>query len=151
MKRFLVLLLPLLLGTVLAAQTDTTVYHGPKYPPLPPGMERDTTIAPDPFEYDKAPEFPGGPNEMYRFFAVNVHYPQLEKEKGISGTVFIRFVVEPNGTITNISAVHEVEDAPGLTREAMRVISMMPHWKPAQKNGKPVRGEVVIPVKFKLQ
>lgn len=151
MKRFLVLLLPLFLGSLLAAQTDTTVYHASKQPPLVTGMERDTTIAPDSLEYDKVPEFPGGSKEMYRFFAVNIHYPQPEKEKGISGTVFVRFVVEPNGTITNISAAGEVEGAPGLTREAMRVVSMMPHWKPALKNGKPVRGEVIIPVRFKLQ
>lgn len=151
MKHIFLFLLPFFFCAGLAAQTDTTVYHGSKLPPLPPGIEHDTTLAPDSLEYDKAPEFPGGSNEMFRFFAVNVHYPQAEKEKGVSGTVYVRFVVETNGTVMNISAVREVENGPGLTREAMRVVSMMPHWKPAQKNGKPVRGEIVIPVKFKLQ
>jgi periplasmic protein TonB len=140
-----------LLALGLRAQTDTTVYHGSKTPPPPPGVAKDTSAAPDPYEYDQAPEFPGGTNEMYRFISVNVRYPQLEKEKGVQGKVFVKFVVEADGSITNVSILKEVPNGPGLSKESMRVVSMMPKWKPGMKNGKAVRTEMVVPINYKLQ
>ncbi len=96
---------------------------------------------------DVMPEFPGG---ISKYLMENVKYPVIEKELNKQGTVYISFVIEKDGTVSNIKEAKGVAGAPGLTKEAIRVISGMPKWKPAMQNGKPVRIEMVQPVKFVL-
>ena len=106
----------------------------------------DTTI------YDtveKMPSFPGGEIMMYDFLARNVLYPQRAREDGYSGTVYVRFVVEPDGTITNIEIAKGVGG--GCSEEAMRVVKMMPNWIPGEAFGKKVRVSYTLPINFRLQ
>ena len=105
----------------------------------------DTTI------YDtveKMPSFPGGEIMMYDFLARNVLYPQRAREDGYSGTVYVRFVVEPDGTITNTEIAKGVGG--GCSEEAMRVVKMMPNWIPGEAFGKKVRVTYTLPINFRL-
>jgi periplasmic protein TonB len=98
---------------------------------------------------DVMPEFPGGINVMYKFLRDNLIYPQLAKETGITGTVYLSFVVEKDGRVTDIRVQRGAEG--GLTEEAIRVIQLMPNWKPGWKGGVPVRTQFSMPVKFDLR
>jgi len=95
------------------------------------------------------PEMPGAGFQAY--LKNNIKYPQIEKEAGKMGTVYISFVVEKDGSISNVAPAKEVPGAPGLTKEAVRVISQMPKWTPGQMNGRPVRIQMTQPVRFVLQ
>jgi periplasmic protein TonB len=97
---------------------------------------------------EQMPEFPG--NGFTAYLQKNIKYPAMEKDAGKQGTVYISFVVEKDGSITNVAAAKEVPGAPGLTREAIRVVSQMPKWSPGMMNGRPVRITITQPVKFVL-
>ena len=97
---------------------------------------------------EKMPSFPGGEMKMYEFLAMNVRYPQRAREDGYSGTVYVRFVVEPDGSITNIEVAKGVGG--GCSEEAVRVVKMMPNWIPGEAFGKKVRVTYTLPVSFKL-
>jgi len=94
------------------------------------------------------PEFPGGLNECMKFVATTLKYPVEAQLANIQGRVIIGFTVEEDGSITNI----EIKESAGslLDNEAMRVVGLMPKWKPATKDGKPVRTTTAIPVMFRL-
>ena len=91
-------------------------------------------------------QFPGGEEAMYDFINRNLQYP--EGAGCITGTVVIRFVVEKDGSISNVSIAREIGG--GCGKEAARVVKMMPKWNPGKKNGKEVRSEFILPVKFQL-
>jgi len=95
------------------------------------------------------PEFPGGEFARLKFLQDHTSYPVTAKEAGISGTVYISFIIETDGSITNI----EVMRGPGggLNREALRVAALMPKWKPGMQGGKKVRVAYNMPIKFVLQ
>jgi protein TonB len=95
------------------------------------------------------PDFAGAGFQAY--LKNNIKYPVIEKEAGKQGTVYVSFVVEKDGSITNVKEAKGVPGAPGLTKEAIRVISAMPKWKPGLMNGHPVRIEMKQPVRFVLQ
>lgn len=95
------------------------------------------------------PTFPGGEFKMYEFLAMNIRYPQRAREDGYSGTVYVRFVVEPDGTITNIEVAKGVGG--GCSEEAVRVVKMMPNWIPGEAFGKKVRVTYTLPINFRLQ
>ena len=97
---------------------------------------------------DKMPEYPGGNQAMSRFMAENIKYPQEAKTKGVTGVVFVAFIIEKDGSVSNVSVLRGV--GAGCNEEAMRVVSKMPKWKPGENKGKPVRVEYNLPVKFKL-
>lgn len=97
---------------------------------------------------EDVPHFPGGNQALQEYLASNIHYPKKAKEEGISGTVWVRFTVDENGTIKNVVLDKELY-AP-LDREALRVISSMPDWEPGTQRGKAVPVELLIPVEFKL-
>ncbi|MBL7965614.1 MAG: TonB family protein [Prolixibacteraceae bacterium] len=107
-------------------------------------LENDSTSI-----VDINPDFPGGQIALRRFIATNVRYPVEAQEKGIQGKVFVQYVIEPDGSISNVKidkGVHPVIDA-----EAIRVVKLMPKWIPARQNGKPVRVSYTVPVNFVLQ
>lgn len=97
---------------------------------------------------DVSPEFPGGLSAMYKFLKDNIIYPPMAKEANITGTVHLSFVIEKDGSVTNIRVLRDVKG--GLTEEAVRVIQIMPNWKPGWKGGVPVRTLFSMPVKFDL-
>ena len=95
------------------------------------------------------PEYPGGNEAMSAFMVKNIKYPEAAKSKGIQGTVYVSFEVSSSGKVTNVKVQESV--SPDLDAEAVRVVKMMPDWKPAENKGKPVAVSMTLPVKFKLQ
>ena len=94
------------------------------------------------------PEFPGGEVELLKFVAKRVKYPTEAQRKGAQGRVIVKFVVETNGSISNIHVVKGID--PLLDAEAIRVCTTMPTWAPARQEGKAVRCYYTIPVTFRL-
>lgn len=95
--------------------------------------------------------FPGGMNAMYKFLSANLVYPPVEKEKGIQGTLFIQFVVEKDGSLSNYKTLRGIEGGHALEEEAIRVLKLMPEWIPGRMKGKPVRMFYTIPFKFQIK
>lgn len=98
---------------------------------------------------EEMPEFPGGMNKLGEYLAKNIKYPQMARETGIQGRVFITFVVEPDGSVTNVQVLRSLGG--GCDEEAVRVVKSMPKWKPGKQRGKAVRVSYNLPVNFKLQ
>jgi protein TonB len=95
------------------------------------------------------PEFKGGQKEFINYIVANVKYPQEAKEKGITGKVFIEFIVNKKGKVTTARVLESVD--PLLDAEALRVISTMPDWIPGEnENGKPVNVSMALPINFRL-
>lgn len=95
------------------------------------------------------PEFPGGQTAMMEFIASNMKYPVTAQENGIQGRVTLSFVVDVDGSITDIEVVRGID--PALDKEAIRIIKSMPKWKPGMQRGKPVRVKYTVPVTFRLE
>ena len=98
-------------------------------------------------DVDQQPSFPGGTNALNTFIASNLKYPVWAQEKGIQGRVVVKFIVEKDGSISNVEVDRSV---PGLDNEAMRVVKAMPKWIPGQINGKAVKVKWSIPITFRL-
>jgi TonB family protein len=98
---------------------------------------------------EEMPEFPGGPDAMISWIAGNVKYPGEAVNKNISGRVFVNFVVTAGGKVKNVKVIKSVD--PLLDKEAVRVIAMMPDWKPGRQMGKAVDVSYTVPVEFSLQ
>ncbi len=94
------------------------------------------------------PEYPGGEAAFGKFLQKNIKYPAMAKENNIQGKVYITFVVERDGSLTDIKIVRD--PGSGLGDEAERVLKISPHWKPGIQNGKPVRVQYTVPVNFSL-
>ncbi len=99
---------------------------------------------------DVNPSFAGGETALLNYLSKNIRYPDIEKDNGIQGTVYITFVVNANGDITDIKEMRGVRGGPNLSKEAMRVIGNMPKWNPGKMNGKPVSVRFNLPIKFML-
>ena len=97
---------------------------------------------------EEMPEFPGGMRECMNWLGKNVNYPATAQEKGIQGRVIIQFVVERDGSITEPKVVRGVD--PDLDKEALRVVSAMPNWKPGKHKGEAVRVKYTLPVMYRL-
>ena len=95
------------------------------------------------------PEFPGGMAALMKYLGANIKYPTISQEMGSMGRVIVQFVVDKDGTITNPTVARGVDAY--LDKEAIRVISSMPKWKPGVQNGKKVRVKYTVPVVFRLQ
>lgn len=98
---------------------------------------------------EKMPEFPGGTEAMYSFLQKELTYPEVARNNGIQGTVLLEFVVERDGSVSNVKPV--VSLFPECDAEAIRVVKKMPKWKPGEQLGKPVRCYFNIPIRFTLQ
>lgn len=97
---------------------------------------------------DTDPEFVGGMEALYKYLAENIHYPKKAKSEGIQGRVFVSFVIEADGSVTNAKVVRSIGG--GCDEEALRVVEAMPKWKPGMQSGKPVRVQFNLPITFKL-
>ena len=98
---------------------------------------------------EEMPAFPGGEVKLMEYVAKNVKYPQIARETGIQGRVFVNFVVEPDGSVSNVSVLRGIGG--GCDEEAMRVVKNMPKWKPGKQRGKAVRVSYMLPVNFQLK
>lgn len=98
---------------------------------------------------EEDPEFPGGLEALAKYLADNIKYPQLAKDNGITGRVYVSFVVEKNGSVGNIKILRDIGG--GCGAEAVRVVKAMPKWKPGKQTGRPVRTQFNLPVNFDLQ
>ena len=98
---------------------------------------------------EEMPHFPGGPAALQAFLSSNTKYPVVAQENGVQGRVIVSFVVERDGSITDVRVVRSVD--PSLDREATRVVKSMPRWSPGKQNGSAVRVKYTVPVVFRLQ
>lgn len=99
---------------------------------------------------EEMPEFPnGGQAGLMQYLAKNIKYPTIAQENGTQGRVVCQFVVNKDGSIVDVKVLRSVD--PYLDKEAVRVISTMPKWKPGKQRGKPVRVKYTVPVMFRLQ
>jgi periplasmic protein TonB len=98
---------------------------------------------------EKQPSFPGGEPARMAYFAENLKYPVLARELGIMGVVYVGFVVEPDGSISNLKILRGIGG--GCDEEAIRVVSGMPKWNPGMQRNKAVRVQFTLPVRFALR
>ncbi|MEC5147173.1 TonB family protein [Chitinophaga sp. 212800010-3] len=112
-------------------------------PPAPPKEEIFTFV-------EQPPTFPGGEEALAKYLSKNIHYPRVAQENGISGTVFVQFVVDSEGNIKDVKTVGAAKGG-GLEEEAVRVVRTMPKWKPGKQNGRQVSVQFNLPIRFTLQ
>lgn len=98
---------------------------------------------------EQMPSFKGGDAALMEWLSKNIKYPVVAEENGIQGRVVATFVVERDGSITDVKIVKSVD--PSLDKEAVRVLKSMPKWIPGRQNGQPVRVKYTVPVTFRLQ
>lgn len=97
---------------------------------------------------ESMPSFPGGDAARIKYLNENIKYPQMARESGIQGRVFVTFVVERDGSVTDVRVLRGIGG--GCDEEAIRVIKNMPNWNAGQQRGKPVRVQFNMPILFKL-
>ena len=98
---------------------------------------------------EQMPSFPGGPSALMQYLSSNIKYPVVAEENGVQGRVVCTFVVERDGSITDVRVIRSVD--PSLDKEAVRVVKSMPKWIPGKQNGSAVRVKYTVPVTFRLQ
>ena len=113
-------------------------------PPPAPAKEEIFTFVEQP------PTFPGGEEALAKYLGKNIRYPRVAQENGISGTVFVQFVVDSEGNIKDVKTVGAKKGG-GLEEEAIRVVKTMPKWKAGRQNGRQVSVQFNLPIRFTLQ
>ncbi len=98
---------------------------------------------------ENQPEFPGGTSALMQYLGNYIQYPEASQEKGVQGRVVVLFIVNKDGSISDPVVARSVD--PNLDKEALRLVSSMPKWKPGMQRGKPVRVRYTLPVAFKFQ
>lgn len=156
--RFLIVILALLVAgsgmSVDAKKRKTTkrVSKPKVVEPAPTNYEYVTVSAEDPiFETVKyPPEYPGGTDGLIKFLAENIQYPEKAKKNNIQGTVVLEFVIEKDGSVSNVKVLKSVDK--DLDTEAMRVVKQITRFVPGyNEDHAPLRVHYTLPVKFKLQ
>lgn len=130
----------------------TNVFVPP--PPPPPAITKPAGLGKPKEEeiftaVEQQPEFPGGVGELYKYLGQNIKYPAAAQRANVQGRVFVKFVVEKDGSIGNIEVMKGIGF--GCDEEAVRVIKSMPKWNPGRQNGKNVRVYYTMPVVYKLE
>jgi len=134
--------------STIQASDDTQAAVEVKYQPVE--VEEEEVEEQQIFQVvEEMPEFPGGMGECMKFLSKNIKYPTISQENGVQGRVIVQFVVNQDGSIVDPTVVRGVD--PYLDKEALRVIKMMPKWKPGKQRGKAVRVKFTVPVMFRLQ
>ncbi|MCU4158125.1 energy transducer TonB [Carboxylicivirga sp. A043] len=111
--------------------------------------EEESDDAPVFFIVEDMPEFPGGEEALRKYIAQSVKYPVIAQENGIQGRVYVSFVVNTKGKVTDVKIARGVD--PNLDKEAIRVVNAMPAWKPGKQRGKAVKVSYTVPINFVLQ
>ena len=133
--------------STIQASDDTQAAVEVKYTPVE--VEEEEVEEQQIFQVvEEMPEFPGGMAECMKWLGKNIKYPTISQENGVQGRVIIQFVVNRDGSIVDAQVARGVD--PYLDKEALRVISMMPKWKPGKQRGKAVRVRYTQPVLFRL-
>lgn len=127
-------------GAVLKAKEDIAAPEPPKH------VVEETKIF---TVVEQMPMYPGGNAALMGYLRDNIKYPTVAAENGVQGRVVVGFVVERDGSITDVNILRGVD--PSLDREAMRVVKSMPRWNPGKQNGSAVRVKYQVPVSFRLQ
>lgn len=127
-------------GAVLKAKEDIAAPEPPKH------VVEETKIF---TVVEQMPMYPGGEAALMGYLRDNIKYPTVAAENGVQGRVVVGFVVERDGSITDVNILRGVD--PSLDREAMRVVKSMPRWNPGKQNGSAVRVKYQVPVSFRLQ
>ena len=128
-----------------AVRSDIAVATPPPPPPAPKPEVSNKVFD----VVEEMPSFPGGQGALMSFLNSNIKYPVVAQENGVQGRVIVGFVVERDGSITDVKIMRSVD--PSLDREAQRVVRAMPRWKPGKQNGSAVRVKYTVPVVFRLQ
>ena len=110
-------------------------------------QEKDTTVY-QVTDVEKLPEFQGGDEALYKFLRDNLKYPEQARALGMEGVVMVGFVVNKDGTISNVITPKNPHQS--LSDEAIRVVKLMPKWKPGMQDGKAVNVRFILPIEFKL-
>jgi periplasmic protein TonB len=111
---------------------------------------QETEAEPEPFVVvEEMPMFPGGETELMKFIGEHTQYPEVAKENNIQGRVIVRFCVTPKGGVSQVSVLKGVD--PELDKEAMRVVTTLPAFKPGKQGGKPVPVWYMVPITFTLK
>jgi periplasmic protein TonB len=100
-------------------------------------------------QVERMPEFPGGMEAFLKYLGDNIKFPPVDRENGVSGRVYCTFVVERDGSLTDIKAVRGPSQT--MMDEAVRVLKKSPHWKPGIQNSRPVRVSYTVPINFTLE
>jgi protein TonB len=117
-------------------------------PGLISGQNRQETIQSDSGIVQAQPR--GGMKKFYKFIAANFNYPTRCQSAGINGEVLLKFIVELDGTLSNFEVIEYTKACPEFAKEAIRVLKKSPKWKPAMKNGTPIRHFRRMPIKFQV-
>ena len=135
------------------------IVHPEPWPEPEPILVPPPPMDPEPVQMNPVVDFPdveavypgdspGNAKEMMKFITENIRYPQVDLEAGNQGRVYVQFIVEKDGSLTNVEVMRGI--SPTLDREAKRVIRIMPKWKPGKAGGKVVRTRMRLPISFRL-
>ncbi|MEO6883482.1 MAG: TonB family protein [Bacteroidia bacterium] len=97
------------------------------------------------------PVFPGGQDKLFQYLQNNTNYPQMEKEAGVQGTVYVSFVIGADGRVQDVKVLRGIPNGPGCNKEALRVVQAMPAWTPGKQDGRTVPVQYSLPIKFILR
>lgn len=126
------------------ARIDSIPTTGGKQEEIITGEEIPTIV-------DEDPEFPGGRKKLAEFLGQNLVYPELPREMGVQGKCWIRFVVDKEGHISDVTVSRGVDGYPEFGKESVRVVRKMPKWKPGMLNGKATKSYFDLPISFVLE
>ena len=141
-SRMMLLLLDIAPSMLMAQITDELI--APKVETGTTEQEPDAVLT----LVEEMPEFPGGSQALFAYMGKQTRYPEDAEEAGVQGKVFLSFVVEMNGSISNVQVLRGAY--PSLDQEAIRVVKAMPKWNPGRQNGKPCRTKYNLPFAFVL-
>lgn len=116
------------------------------------GLSSEVTAEPENkifIAVEQMPEFPGGQAAMMRFISKHLHYPRSAADKGIGGVVYVGFVIDPQGKVTQVEVLKGIDQA--LDEEAVRVISKLPDWKPGRQSGRNVSVRYSFPIRYSVE
>ena len=132
-----------------AADQETVMQDYVPFTPEEEPEEEIPTEQPIFVVVESMPQFPGGVSKLLEYLQTNLHYPVLAKETNIQGKVFVSFVIETDGSVTDVKVLRGIGG--GCDEEALRVVRAMPKWTPGKQRGIPVRVRYNLPVRFTLQ
>jgi TonB family protein len=129
---------------------EETIKQQDNVPSSPPKVEVQKPVSKTSNEMfvvvEKMPEFPGGEKARMKYLKENINYPEEAKQQGIQGTVYVTFIIEPDGRITEVKLLRGIGG--GCDEEAVRVIENMPKWKPGEIKGEIIRKQFTMPIRF---
>lgn len=133
-------------STIVGSADGVLDYQAASLPaPIPPPTEEEDEIF---LVVEEFPEPHGGIATFYEYVAENLKYPRQARREGIKGKVFLQFIIDKDGSLTNVKVVKGIGF--GCDEEAVRVVSSAPRWKPGKQRGKAVKVKMTLPIKFKF-